>query len=72
MKPSDKQGQRLWTRRGVLGLLGVLMSVHRFVWGGSEERKPRLSRHEADYHRPLEGARKSVGRAQLDGRDDRS
>ena len=50
MKRSIKRGRGLWTRRGFLGLLGVLMSAHRLVWGNSLETKPKLSLHEADYY----------------------
>ena len=51
MKRSIKQGQRLWTRRGVLGLLVALMSLRRIVRGGGKATTPKLSLHEADYYR---------------------
>jgi hypothetical protein len=53
MKPALEKPRRLWTRRGVLGLLGVLMGGHRWVWAGSLHTKPKLATHEADYYRPL-------------------
>ena len=59
MKQLLKKGQRQWTRRGFLGLLGVLLGTGRLVWGAGLEIKPKLSLHEADYYQPAEKVRKN-------------
>ena len=58
MKPLKKKGQRLWSRRGVLGLLGIMLGAHRLVWSLHADSKPKLSLHEADYYQPNVASRK--------------
>jgi hypothetical protein len=52
---TKKQGQTGWTRRGVLGLLGVLLGSRGLVWSSSISAKPKLSQREANYYRTYSG-----------------